>query len=379
MRTAVVPSDAADLLERNRELRSRLEEAEDALRAIGNGEVDALVVSGRDGDHVYTLKGADEAYRILVQSMAEGALTLTREGLILFSNDQFASFIGVPLEKIIGSNIRRFFTREDAGAFFAGLSTEKQTRAEMQMMSAAGHFIPAYLSISALILDSGECFCLTVTDLTEQKRNEEIVASEKLARSILDQAAGAIVVVDPGGDIIRASRAAERLAGYPVTGHKFDAVFSLRDLKDATNHTFEELLSRLQQTGDIVGFEVSGRLSDSRTVSLIMNASVLTNENGQLLGCTISLNDVTDLKDADASMAADLRDTQLLRELAALLVSGKAAEMIHREILSAAMKLTGADAGTVQILDHRTQELTLLATEGFPPQRSRYVPLRGCK
>ena len=70
----------------------------------------------------------------------------------------------------------------------------------------------AHIREQAVVFDGIECVCLIVTDLTEQKRNQEIVAAERLARSILDQAAGAILVVDPDGKIIRASRAAGQLA-----------------------------------------------------------------------------------------------------------------------------------------------------------------------
>lgn len=45
-----------------RELQERLEAAEQTLRALRNGEVDAIVVSGPDGDRVYTLRGADEKH-----------------------------------------------------------------------------------------------------------------------------------------------------------------------------------------------------------------------------------------------------------------------------------------------------------------------------
>ena len=87
-----------DLLERIRVLEDRLDEAEETLRALRSGEVDAVVATGPDGhDRVYTLRGADEAYRLLVQGMAEGALTLGLDGLILFSNEQFATLVGLPL------------------------------------------------------------------------------------------------------------------------------------------------------------------------------------------------------------------------------------------------------------------------------------------
>ena len=73
------------------ELRARLQEAEDTLHAIQAGEVDALVVSERTGrDRVYTLKSPDRPYRLMIEEMAQGALTLTPDGLILYCNGDFA-------------------------------------------------------------------------------------------------------------------------------------------------------------------------------------------------------------------------------------------------------------------------------------------------
>jgi len=54
------------------ELRARLAEAEKTLRAIRSGGVDAVVVAGRHGPHVFTLQGAEHAYRVLIESMNEG-------------------------------------------------------------------------------------------------------------------------------------------------------------------------------------------------------------------------------------------------------------------------------------------------------------------
>src|SRR5271166_2848683 len=105
-----------DLLGRIQDLQQRLDEAEETLRALRSGEVDAVVVSGPAGDSVYTLKGADEAYRIMVENMAEGAFTVARDGLILFSNQQFASLLGMPLERVIGSPVREFVAPQDAPA-----------------------------------------------------------------------------------------------------------------------------------------------------------------------------------------------------------------------------------------------------------------------
>src|SRR5579862_4719327 len=101
----LLPEKHQDLLGRIQELEARLEEYEDTLRALRMGEVDAIVTSGPDGDHIYTLKGADAAYRQILEEMSEGALTVTHDGLILFSNERFAELVGMPLEQVIGSHL----------------------------------------------------------------------------------------------------------------------------------------------------------------------------------------------------------------------------------------------------------------------------------
>jgi len=87
------------------ELRRRLEIAEMTLNAIRSGEADALVISGHDGDSVFTLKGADQPYRVLVESMNEGAVTVTPDGVLLYSNRHFADLIGRPLENVMGASL----------------------------------------------------------------------------------------------------------------------------------------------------------------------------------------------------------------------------------------------------------------------------------
>ena len=103
----------ADDRDQTEMLRVRLAEAEEMLRAIRQGEIDALVVEGAGGNQVYTLHNADEPYRDLVEQMHEGAVVLTSRGDILYSNARFASLVGVPLVSVIGSRFDRFVSASD--------------------------------------------------------------------------------------------------------------------------------------------------------------------------------------------------------------------------------------------------------------------------
>ena len=160
-----------------RKLQERLDAAEETLRALRSGEVDAIVASGPDGDRVYTLKGADEAYRLMVQNMAEGALTVAPDGLILFSNEKLASILAIPHERMIGSSFHDFIVPEDADIFSALLAHElgAGAKSEVRLKAPGGALVPVSLSVNRLELDGVDCFCVIVADLTDQKRNEEVL------------------------------------------------------------------------------------------------------------------------------------------------------------------------------------------------------------
>ena len=89
------------------------------LRAIRQGEIDALVVEGDGGSQVYTLHSAEEPYRHLVEQMQEGAVVLTGRGDILYANARFAAMVGEPLESVVGSRIDRFVEASDRDEFEA--------------------------------------------------------------------------------------------------------------------------------------------------------------------------------------------------------------------------------------------------------------------
>ena len=72
------------------DLRQQLEEANDAIEAIRTGQVDALVVKDQNRHLVYTLKSADQTYRVFIEKMIEGAVTLNETGIVLYSNSRFA-------------------------------------------------------------------------------------------------------------------------------------------------------------------------------------------------------------------------------------------------------------------------------------------------
>lgn len=158
-------------------LRTRLTEAEETLLAIRNGDVDAVIVSGRNGDQIFTLEGAGHAYRMLIESMNEGALTLTADKMVLYANECFAGMVKCPLEQVIGSPFHRFLSDEDRAAFKPRSRGAGNPGAKFQVMLVAsdGSRVPAQVSTRGLASNGSSRATLgvVITDMTEGRRVEE--------------------------------------------------------------------------------------------------------------------------------------------------------------------------------------------------------------
>jgi len=156
-------------------LKRRLDEAEETLGAIRRGEVDALVVQTSTGDQVFTLKSADHSYRVLVESMGEGALTLSDDGIILHANQAFARLVRYPHSKVIGSSVFDFFCVESIRFLtrFLKKLAVKPHRGEFQIQPNAGPPLPVLLSGTHLQLEQDHLICVVVTDLSDIRAAEQ--------------------------------------------------------------------------------------------------------------------------------------------------------------------------------------------------------------
>jgi formate hydrogenlyase transcriptional activator len=178
------------LLDELQEFTSRMTQAEESLRAIQSGEVDGLVVSTTEGDRVFTLTGADLPYRIMVETMNEGAVTLTTDGTILFCNQRFADIVKGSLDKILGSLIYQYFSSTDLPVFEGLLKQglKRNSKLELALQTGGKSSVPVLLSISALQhTDIPGELCMVITDLTEQKRNEAMRVEEEVLQKSHDK------------------------------------------------------------------------------------------------------------------------------------------------------------------------------------------------
>ena len=154
------------------ELRAQLREAHETLDAIRYGEVDAVLVRQAGSNKIFTLVNADRPYRFLIEQMKEGAVTLSEEGVVLYGNRRLAEILDAPIEKIVGSSIKRFFMPDELPrleTLIAGAALGA-TRGEFHLQRAGQAAVPIYLSVSDIVSEPGAPRLIggVVTDMTDQ-------------------------------------------------------------------------------------------------------------------------------------------------------------------------------------------------------------------
>ncbi|HET9805253.1 MAG TPA: ATP-binding protein [Candidatus Acidoferrum sp.] len=296
--------------ERIAELEARLAEAEETLQAIRTGQVDALVVSGPDGDQIFALEGADHAYRILVEEMQEGAVTLDPDGLILYANRQFAAMMKTPVESIVGCNIRHFLAPDRYPMFSRMLANNKSEhqRTELMLRASDGTSIPVQVSLIWLNTAGIQTVCVVISDLTEQRHYEAMVEEGELSRLILEQAAEAIVVIDARGMILRSSESAQNLAGRNILLQPFDSVFQLWERE--TRIDTARLLSVALAGEGFQSIEVSLFHADKPYSTLLLSAGPLWGDDRELLGCVVTLTDITERKRSEEALVRQAQELE---------------------------------------------------------------------
>src|SRR4051794_7404768 len=164
-----------ELLVKIEALENRLAESEQLVEAIKAGEVDAFAVNTNNHAEVYTLQSGDYAYRVLIEKFGEGALNLTEEGLIVYTNTYFFELINLSYENVVGTFFSDFIHPESKEKFdgLFELALNGSSKGEINL-SVNDTIIPVYISLTSLqpkLATVG----IIITDLTEKKKNEEII------------------------------------------------------------------------------------------------------------------------------------------------------------------------------------------------------------
>jgi len=329
------------------ETRYQLEEATDIIDAIRSGEIDALIVKSGEEHQLYTLKSADQTYRIFIEQMTEGAVTLNREMNIVYSNSRFADLVGLPLEKVIGQPFCRFVTSEFEGYCPELISKawERDMKGELMLIAHDDNQIPVLLSLKTLDLDEGLSMSVIITDLSEQKNNQRVLEhkntqleeAQRIAQDlnanlentvkdrtreletniqekneveielrsgrkrlirILETMAEGVSIVDLDGNLTYVNPMAKKILGIkdaPLPGKNFYNAQWLNLRKDGTPLPDDEhpIAIAIETGMPVYDHEIAVQQNNGTALYISVNAAPLYDENGLITGVVGTFMDVT--------------------------------------------------------------------------------------
>jgi PAS domain S-box-containing protein len=157
------------------ELQNRLDEYEQLIEAIKGGEVDAFALKTNNESAIFSIQTVDYAYRILVENVGEGALNLSEDGLILYTNNYFPELVNLPYENLLGKSFFQYIHPESNQTFKKLFKKGLKAKAKGEInLLMDNKIIPVYISLTSLF-PSIPAVGMIITDLTHKKKQEEIL------------------------------------------------------------------------------------------------------------------------------------------------------------------------------------------------------------
>lgn len=220
---------AENLIAENAELRARLEEMEQTLRAINEGEVDAVIVTGSGGDRVFSLSEAENLHRLMVETMNEAGLAITPDGMIIFCNNRACGILCLPRERLIGSDLGQFVCTSDADRFRQMLQNCRIAAVDsrIEFLAATGATVPMHVWANYLDRNDIPLICLVATDISRiesdqsliiqlRDQRQQLIDSRKAALNLMQDAFDARKQSDQLSAALRESEALYRSIGESI-------------------------------------------------------------------------------------------------------------------------------------------------------------------
>jgi PAS domain S-box-containing protein len=166
-------------------LQQTLQEAHDVCQAIRTGQVDAVVVGQTDEEkRVLLFSGAYTRYRQLVEDMAQGAVTVSKSGEILFTNHSFAAMLEEQLIDLFHTTIGTWVVAEDR-AKFAPLIAPRPGQRDVEVALARRNKSKLRVRFS-VVTSSDDFVTLLVTPVANDQVNEAEATLEAIRKGAVD-------------------------------------------------------------------------------------------------------------------------------------------------------------------------------------------------
>lgn len=281
-----------------KDLRQNLHDAEESIDAINAGKIDALVISNEKQLKVFTEKTADKTYRILIEKMHEGAVTLNKDETILYSNSKFANMVNLPLQKVIGTKFKNFIHDSSKEQFKILIKQgwKNSINEEVNINSNEGKVVPVLMSVNTLSLDDNFILSIILTDITQRKKSESRL---ELLASIVESTDDAIISKSLDGTINSWNKGSEKMFGYAekeAIGKNISLIIPKENIDEEKN-----ILEKISK-GETIKHETKRIKKNGEQLDVSITISPLKDTKGNIIGASKIAHDISTRKKAEADL-----------------------------------------------------------------------------
>jgi PAS domain S-box-containing protein len=298
MRTKPLSKSAT--LSENLELRVKLAEAANMLRAIRAGEADALLIESGHGPEVYTIEGREaETNRIrseMLAQVSDAVIATDCEGRMTYLNAAAERLCGFSGTSALGRPLSEWLHPEDETTAATASREQGAWRGEAILITKDGRDRNIELSVTALLHDVGRAAgrLAVIRDVTEKRRHEaEVLVSEIRYRRLFEAANDGILILNPDTrKIVDVNPFMLRLLDYPRDQMLGKELFEIGLLQDEA--ASQEMFGNLQCSHEVryENLPLKSRTGERRDVEVVAN---LYDENGHPV-IQFNIRDITQRK-----------------------------------------------------------------------------------
>jgi PAS domain S-box-containing protein len=286
------------------ELQTRLEEVEEALTAIRDGEVDAIVV----GEQVYLLeKAGTSSNRFRGEVLAQiddAVIAMDNDLRVTYLNPAAERQYGVTAAESLGRLVSELFeyrwlSPEDETATFAALEATGSWRGENIHITRDGVRYHVESVASRLRDEKGTPIGLlaVIRDIGERKRAE---AEHAQLVAIIESSVDAIYSCDFDGRVLSWNKGAMKLYGWTaeeIIGQPIKRLIPPDRLEKELN-----ILERLRRSEPLDHFETVRLKKDGTKVDVSITVSPIKDKEGRVIGASKVARDITERKKLEEAL-----------------------------------------------------------------------------
>lgn len=316
------------------------------------------------------LEQSEERFRRLEDGIVEGVV-LSENGEIFDANDRFVEMFGYEHQELAGMEMLDLVSPEYWEEISQHVSAEGTGYHESLGIKKDGTTFPLEVRLRRIPYQGRQACVTSVLDLTEREETKrELDHREELYRTVVEQAAANIFLVDAGSkSVIEANAAFHRSLGYTMQELEgltlYDLVAHDRQVID---HDIGNVLTYRKH---VIG-EQSYRSKDGSLAHMEVNATAIYREDREII--CVSAHDITERKYTEQRLHQSLDALLATYEAGHILSSTLEAEEIGARLLQLIRRISSSTTAVISVPEGQ-RSLRVWQATGFENlwRRVRYT------